>query len=544
VLVSGRNKIPWESGFSGDIGRIMDVRILVSVDGYETRAAILENCVLVEYLFERTEHRRATGNIYKGRVCSIIPGMQASFVDVGLGRNAFLFVSDVLAPSWGGYCDMMQEGNDEIDLEDEEGFDEDIEASELPLPSIQDLMKEGQELLVQMDKEPIGDKGARVTANISLPGRYVVLLPTSRHVGVSRKIESVEEKYRLREVGKGLVGEEYGLILRTAAAGATEAALKEDLDSLVKEWDRIQRASREAKAPAMLHHELGLAHRILRDAVNHDHSEFIIDDRELFEDLRQTAPSLRPDLSCCFTLYEGRAPLLRAHGVDGAIEKLLERKVWLDCGGHIVIDETEALTSIDVNTGRFIGDRDLEETVLHANIEAAKEIARQIRLRNIGGIIIIDFIDMKSQENWDIVVGEIEAQIQRDRAFTRVLGVTELGLVEMTRKRAHKSLGRALRQPCPYCKREGMVFSLQTMGIKTLRRLEILCNEQPASQICIYVHPTVAGYVNREMADSLEAIRARTGKEVEVVGQEQIHIEEIRIRPVTATSDPIPNMSC
>lgn len=521
----------------------MDVRVLVSIDDYETRAAILENSVLTEYLFERNEHRRMTGNIYKARVCSIIPGMQASFVDVGLGRNAFLFVADVVAPSWSGYRDMLELDGESAELAEEE-FDEAWD-QEPPLPdlSIEDLMKEGQEILVQMDKEPIGDKGARVTANISLPGRYVVLLPNSRHIGVSRRISSPDEKQRLREIGKQLLHDEYGVILRTAAEGVSQEMLHADLEGLIRQWERITRNAEETRAPALLYHEMGLAQRILRDCLNHETAEFIVDNVGLYEQLRDYAKVLRPDLDCIVTLYEGRAPLLRAHGIESEIEKLLERKVWLDCGGHIVIDEAEALTVVDVNTGKFTGDRDLEETVLHTNMEAAAEIAKQIRLRNIGGIIVIDFIDMKQRENWDAVIAHLESFLQKDRAFTRVLGVTELGLVEMTRKRAHKSLGRALCQACPYCKRDGLVLSAQTMAIKALRRLDAIVQEQPNKPVALYVHPAVAGQINQEFSSSLEAIRAKAGKDVEVIGTEQIHFEEIRLKPLPASSEAVLNLS-
>lgn len=531
----------------------MDIKILVSVDEFETRVAVLENSVLSEVLFERTAHRRKAGNLYKGRVCSIIPGMQAAFVDIGLGRNAFLYVADAAPPSVNDMKEMaekeeLEDDEDDallLDAEDEdEDEDEDLEedfleGTYLPKASIEDLMKEGQEILVQLEKEPIGAKGARVTANVSLPGRFVVLLPNSTHIGVSRRITCPEEKSRLREMGQEITPEGYGLILRTAALGATIEKLGEDLQALLRVNEKIQKAFSDSKAPALLHRELGLAQRILRDSFIEDSIEVVIDDEELYNELRQSAELIRPDLDCCFTLYEGRTRMFQAMNIETKIEKLLDRKVWLNCGGYIVIDETEALTAIDVNTGRYIGESDLEQTVLKANMEAAEEIAHQIRLRNIGGIIIIDFIDMKQSKNWDSVVAKLESILERDRAYTRVLGVTDLGLVEMTRKRVHKSLSRSLCQPCPYCKREGLILSLRTMMINVLRKVETLCHQQSGASLIMHVHPEVAGGIEQEYSEFLEELENSTGKRVEIVGNEKLHFEDMKQKSSSETSENI-----
>lgn len=505
----------------------MQKRILVSVDSYETQVAVFENSTLAEYFFERNDSARMAGNIYKGRVSSIIPGIDAAFVDIGLQRNAFLYVNDALS---------FPHGYDEL-IDDEEEPDHDNNGSELqeetpprrPLPevSIRDVLKEGQEILVQMQKEPIGTKGSRVTANLSLPGRFLVLLPSTPHIGVSRKIEQVEERERLRAIAEGLVENGMGMIIRTAAEGLDQKQLAADYNFLVRQYRDIQRRFETTRPPALLHRDLSIAQRVVRDVFTDEVREFIVDDVETFQEVVEFAQIAAPDLTGRITLYQKNVPLFDAAGVEAELRQLTRKRIWLACGGYIVIDESEALTAIDVNTGRYLGKHNLEETVYHTNMEAAVEIARQIRLRDLGGIIVIDFIDMRNEEHRKNLLERFEQLLKRDRSRTQITEITSLGLVQMTRKRVRQSLARTLRQPCPYCRGEGTILSLETMVIMTLRRIEEQCRTRSPRKIEFHVHPRVARRIGEAYREDLERLAREHNTRITVRGDALLHFEEI-----------------
>ena len=500
----------------------MQKRILVSEDPYETRIAILEDSQLVEYFFERRDNRRITGNIYKGRVSSVLPGIEAVFVDIGLGRNAFLYLADV-NKSTGGFDQLMEEL---IGYEEEDSFDleSDMEDADLPPISISEILKVGQEILVQMEKEPIGTKGARVKMNISLPGRYIVLLPVTPHVGVSRRID---EQYReeIKSLGEKIVPKGMGLIMRTACVERSGTELEHEISYLKAEWQRILKISEKSRAPSIIHQDLGTVARLVRDVLDEEVNEFWVDSSTLYNEICEYAKSIVPSLLPCIKFYSHRIPLFKQYGVEGKIENLRHKKIWLGCGGYIIIDETEALTTIDVNTGRYLGKHNLEETVLNTNLEAADEIARQLRLRDIGGIIIIDFIDMESKANQDLVLERLEASLIRDRARTQILSLTKLGLVEMTRKRVRKSLNRTVSQDCPYCKGEGLILSLETMVLRVLRRIEECILEDPCEKITVDVQSQVATALVVEHSTDLEALQEKYNVIIEVFPSKDLHFE-------------------
>lgn len=504
----------------------MEQRILLSVDDYETRVAVLENGLLAEYIFERADQHRMAGNIYKGRVTAIVHGIEAAFVDIGIGRNAFLFVSDVTPMFDDEFARLMG-----VDSEEENGEAIETEqevVTDLPPISIGEMLREGQEIMVQMEKEPIGSKGSRVTTNISLPGKYMVLLPLTQHIGVSRRIENVEEKTRLRDLAVELCPSGMGLIVRTAAEGHNENDFARDVETLKQLWERIRHKSDHSGAPSLIHKDLGLTFRLVRDVLNDQTSEVTIDDYEAYQQLRSYSESILPGLVPRIHYWAEEVPLFTAQGIDAEISGLMNKKVWLNCGGYIVIEETEALTAIDVNTGKYLGSRNLEETVLVTNLEAAEEIARQLRLRDIGGIVIIDFIDMQKPENRLLVLKKLQDALKRDRSRTHVLEITELGLIQMTRKRVRRSLNKSLTQPCPYCKREGVILSLSTMTIKVLRRLESICRSSPVKDISLHLHPRLANHINIEQGEHIERLKKRYKKSIHIHPAPDIHFEDIK----------------
>lgn len=504
----------------------MQRKILASRDRYETRVAVIEDGKLAEYYFERADQRRQAGNIYKGRVTAIVPGMEAAFIDIGQGRNAFLYAADVRQPN-GEFSDIFRDDPPPDSADEAAGEVEEEEAANLPPPSIGDLLKEGQELLVQVDKEPIGAKGPRVTTNISLPGRCLVLLPVIDHIGVSLRIGDRAERERLREIAQRILPDGCGVIVRTAAEGRDEEDLRDDVDLLVRQWEAIQAHGERVHAPALVHRDLGLVGRILRDVFDEQSTEVVTDHPDLLEEVRMLAAERGDEVNGRLRLHDGNVSLMKETGVEAEVQGLLNRRIWLPSGGYIVIDEAEALTAIDVNTGRFVGKTNLEETVLATNLEAAAEIARQLRLRNIGGIIIIDFIDMREEISRNTVLESLAGHLHKDRARTQILQLTKLGLVEMTRKRVRKSLRSSLTQACPYCKREGTILSVDTMIVRVLRRVEDLC-KSTYSDVALQVSERVAMTLNEEMADILDSLRSKYDREIIIQPVRNLHFEEIR----------------
>ncbi|MBP7164435.1 MAG: Rne/Rng family ribonuclease, partial [Firmicutes bacterium] len=449
----------------------MGREIIVNSESGEVRAAILEDGVLVDLFIERSLHPRYAGNIYRGTVENVLPGMQAAFVDVGLERNVFLYVDDALAGRNGREGRIVREADGE-----------EITVPNKKPRSIKDILKPGQEIMVQVSKEPIGTKGARVVTDITLPGRYVVLMPTVDYVGVSRRIDEDGERDRLKKIAQAAKPKRMGVIVRTVAEGLSQEEIASDIQFLVKLWRRIQARGRRAKAPALLHKDYDLVFRLVRDHFAEDVTQFVVDDPEDLKKVNDLVKMFPEPMRDKVHLYTGQEPIFDSYGLEEEIARALRRKVWLACGGYLVIDHTEALTVIDVNTGKFTGSTCLADTVLKTNLEAATEIARQMRLRNIGGIIIADFIDMDDEDHQKQVMRRLEESLARDKTKASVLGFTQLGLVEMTRKKVQQGLAESMMKVCPMCDGRGRILSEETLAFRAMRAIkkEALSTSQPA----------------------------------------------------------------
>jgi len=415
-------------------------QLIVDIGAGENRVALLEDNELAEIYIEKTDAETMVGNIYRAKVSSVLPGMQAAFVDIGYDKNAFLYAGDIIAKKY--YSD------DETDtVHDSRDY------------NISDLVSAGQELTVQVIKEPIGSKGPRVTTNITLPGRHLVLLPGADYTGVSRRIENEAERIKLKKIAEELKPDGMGLIVRTASEGMEKEDFTDDLNFLLKLWNSIMEKEKSGPVPRCIHKDLNLVYRIVRDMFTKDIDKFIVNDRSYYEKVIELTDIVSPGLRRRVEYFGREYDLFGYYQLESKLAKALSRKVWLKCGGYIVIDRTEALTVIDVNTGKYVGKNSLEETVLKTNLEAAEEIARQIRLRDIGGIIIIDFIDMHEQEHQQMVMDKLRQALKRDRTKTTVVGMTGLGLIEMTRKKVRQELSTVLHVDCPYCEGTGKVPS-------------------------------------------------------------------------------------
>ena len=456
----------------------MSKEILVNVTPQETRVAILENGVLQELYIERSRNRGLVGNIYKGRVCRVLPGMEAAFVEVGMERAAFLHVSDV-APYGAG-------DNGEK-------------------PSIASLLREGEDILVQVIKDPIGTKGARLTAHITIPSRYLVFMPNSNNVGVSTRIENEEERDRLRNMlmqHEDLLGES-GYIIRTAAEVASHESMGQDVVYLNKLWDSICETATQAQPGSIVHEDLPLFMRVLRDMIDEDLEKIKVDSRETWKRMSRFAERYIPECTAAIEHYPGERPIFDLYGVEDEIQKSLERKTHLKSGGYLIIDQTEAMTTIDVNTGAFVGHRNLEETIFKTNLEAAQAIARQLRLRNLGGIIIIDFIDMVEEDHRRQVLRALEKALEKDHARTHVCEVSSLGLVEMTRKRTRESLEHVLCEVCPTCAGRGSVKTAETVCYEIFREILREARQFDARQLLVLAAQDVVDLLVDEESASL-----------------------------------------
>jgi ribonuclease G len=466
--------------------------ILVNVTPSEVRAALLENGVLQEVYIERAARRGVISNIYKGRVSRVLPGMQAAFVEVGLQRTAFLHVSDIVRPANGNG------GDDE-------------------LPSIRELVREGDDVLVQVVKDPIGNKGARLTTFITLPSRNLVLLPKGDSVGISARIENETERERLREIVTGLL-EEAGLtcgaIVRTVAEGAGVDDLRADLEFLVKLWNVVQERCSNSAVKSLIHEDLSLPLRVLRDLVTSDVEQILVDSQADYDAMHQFAETFLPSVLPMLELYQRRRPIFDLHGIEDDISKALDRNIPLKSGGYLIFDQTEALTTIDVNTGGYVGHRNLEETIYRTNLEAAVAIARQLRLRNLGGIIIIDFIDMEEPEHRANVLQMLEQSFATDHARHQISPVSPLGLVEMTRKRTRESLQHILCDECPSCEGRGFVLSAETVCFEIFREIIRQSRQFEFNEALVLAHQDVIELLLDEQAPSLATLEEQTGKSI------------------------------
>lgn len=503
----------------------MQKEILVSVEPGELRVAVLEDRQLVEIYYERPSGQRTVGSIFKGKVENVLPGMQAAFVNIGLERNAFLYVSDALPAK-----NVVDDDADEhVPVEHKERNGK---------LTIEDLLRPGQEVMVQVVKEAIGTKGARVTTHCTLPGRFLVLMPTVDYVGVSRRIDSDRERDRLRKIAEKVRPQNVGLIVRTVAEGKSESELAQDAKFLMKLWKKIQDRNRTEPAPALLHKDMGLVYRIIRDSFTEEVDRFVIDSKQEYEKVLELVDDIAPSLKKRVELfYSGERSIFDLYNLEPEIEKAIRRRVWLKSGGYLVIDHTEALTSIDVNTGKYVGTTDLSDTVFRTNLEAAREIARQLRLRDIGGIIIADFIDMESESHRRKVLQTLEEHLKRDKTKAYVLGITQLGLVEITRKKAKQSLEDLLHKACPYCEGKGRVLSEESVSAKLRRELKGMLRRSADEAILVEVHPSVAALLIGAGGINLRALENETGKSIFIRGSDQCHIENLVVRTVGSRGD-------
>jgi len=505
--------------------------IVINSAPYETRVALLEKQRLIEIFIERARDRGVAGNIYKGRVTRVLPGMQAAFVDIGLEKAAFLHGSDL-------YADLGEEFiAEEVPPaavlpaavppaavlpaavpSTGESPAEPATAAHKPAPRrvpIEERLKKGDEILVQVAKQPIGSKGARVTSVISLPGRHLVFTPSSNHIGVSRRIEDENERARLKEIVESERPPDGGFIIRTACEGLAKREIQGDIRFLVKLWKRILDKSARVSAPALLHYDMDLVLRTVRDLFTAETRRLVVDNPRDHQRILDFLDTVMPRLKERVELYDEPEPIGDRFGIDAQIAKALERKVWLKSGGYIVIDHTEALTVIDVNTGRFVGKKRQEDTVLQTNLEAAKTIVEQLRLRNIGGLIVIDFIDMEDKASQRQVFEALSAALKKDKARSKLLRISELGLIEMTRKRTRESLMQLLCAPCVACAGKGHTKSTETIGYEVLRRIEREAALNPrVERITAVAHPAIVQFLQREEERTLHALEAKFGKKI------------------------------
>jgi ribonuclease G len=507
--------------------------IIINSAPFETRVALLEQRRLIEIFIERARDRGIAGNIYKGHATRVLPGMQAAFIDIGLEKAAFLHGSDLYAEL--GEEFISEEGATPIEVVSEP-------APEPPRPAprripIEERLKKGQEILVQVAKQPIGSKGARVTGVISLPGRHLVFIPSSNHIGVSRRIEDETERQRLKEIVQAERPAEGGFIIRTACEGLSKREVQGDIRFLLKLWDRILRKSERVAAPALLHYDMDLVLRTVRDLFTVDTQRLVVDNPRDHQRIMDFLDTVMPRLKTRVELYDEPEPISDRFGIESQIAKALERKVWLKSGGYIVIDHTEALTVVDVNTGRFVGKKTQEETVLQTNLEAAKTIVEQLRLRNIGGLIVIDFIDMEDRTSQRQVFDALGEALKKDKARSKLLRMSELGLIEMTRKRTRESLVQLLCAACPTCAGKGHVKSTATIAYEVLRRIQREAAVNPTlAQITAQVHPAVAQFLHGEEDRTLESMEATLNKKILIKAVPELRETQYEIIGVEAAA--------
>jgi ribonuclease G len=518
-------------GLTGSVSNL----ILISSTPEEARVALVENGTLAEIHIERARDRGIAGNIYKGKVVRVLPGMQAAFVDIGLAKAAFLHVSD------------FYPGVDELPTIDADAIEHDVEAAggvareqllvtdtqripefsvtahdvePMPAP-LEERLHRSDEILIQVAKEPLGSKGARVTSHISLPGRYLVYLPTTNHLGVSRRIEDEVERQRLRDIVLGMKPPGAGFIIRTVCVGLSKRELQADMRFLIKLWNRILARSENASAPCQLHYDMDLILRSIRDLFTPDVAKVIVDRALDHQRILDFVDSFAPRLKSRIELHTDPQALFDQHGIEPAISRALERRVWLKSGGYIVIDQTEALTTIDVNTGRYVGKRNQEETVLKTNLEAAREIVDQLRIRNLGGIIIVDFIDMADPTSRQRVMDAFDAALKQDKMRSNILKISELGLVEMTRKRTRASLMQLLTEPCSTCDGRGRIKSVATIAYEIMRRIRNAAQVSPgAGRIVVRAHSAVVTFLCEDESLAMDLLEREIGRRITVESME------------------------
>ena len=510
----------------------MTKEMIISTNGHETMVAILEDDLVSEIFVERERTRGVVGNVYKGRVSKVLPGMQSSFIDIGLERDGFLYVTDVVDTL--EEFEKLEAGEDE----DEPAKGRDRERRDGPHPTIEELLREGQEILVQVVKEPLGTKGARLTSHVTMAGRFLVFMPTVDHVGVSRKIESREERARLRGIVRefrethGFTG---GVIIRTAASGRPDEDIVSDMEAFHQIWTELRQRTETSRAPALVYQEQSLIGKLLRDLLSDDFQAIRIDNELEHRRVLQLVERILPNLVPKVKLYTKLFPIFEEYGVQAEIDKALKSKVWLKSGGSIVINQTEALVAIDVNTGRYVGKKSsgrLEDTIVKTNMEAVREIVRQVRLRDLGGIIVLDFIDMEEKKNRQKVLQAVEQELKKDRSPSKALQVSDFGLVILTRKRVKQSLERVLTEPCPYCSGTGVIKSSSTICYEILSEVKKIGSELNGHRLLLRVNPDIARALREEESAVLLDLRTSLGKDVTIKPDLQLHHEQFDVMAV------------
>lgn len=505
----------------------MTNELVINARPHETRVALVENGVVVELYINRGSKQELMGNIYLGRVVRVLPGMQAAFVDIGIDKPAFLYVADVYNDARHWEQVMLQEGDEDNNSENEsplrmrqlKNFDINIEG----------LLQEGQDIMVQVSKEPIGTKGARLTSYITLAGRHLVFMPTIDHIGVSRKIEGEKERTRLRKIIQELRPSGEGFIVRTISERAPKEKLKSEMEFLNRLWKTIQKRKETSSTPNLLHKELTITLRAVRDLFTKEIDRLVIDSREEYQAIMEFIENFVPSLKYSVELYEGREALFDAYGIEMEISRALDKKIWLKSGGYIVIESTEALATIDVNTGSYVGKRNLEETIVKTNLEAVKEIAYQIRLRNIGGLIVIDFIDMDRESDREKVFLVLKEALEKDRAKTTVLKMSELGLIEMSRKRTRENINLFLTEACFYCDGRGRLKSSTTMCYDIFRDLERETVSDEGGKVYLLVNPEIERVLKEEERYSVMELEKKINRRIIIIAKEDFHFEQYEI---------------
>lgn len=526
----------------------MAKELIINETHNESRVALIENGEILDFLIERASSKksRATvGNIYLGRVVRVLPGMQSAFVDIGLDRAAFLYVDDAYIPTLEEQREMakrIEEKDQEARAKNQNGkpgaqtipdelssLSETVDLKYRPDIKIQDFLQEGDEILVQIAKEPISTKGPRVTRHITLAGRHIVFMPFIEHIGVSRRIEADEERERLKGILESIRPEGKGIIARTVAEAQSHKILKSDFMLLSKIWKDIQKKLEKAKGPFDVYNDLSFIQRALRDITDEDVDTIVCDTKSSLKQVDKFIGKYLPKMKGKSKIYDGDIPIFEHYGIDIEVERALSNKVYLKSGGSLNIDQTEALVSIDINTGKFVGKKTLEDTILKTNLEAVKEIAYQLRLRNCGGIIIIDFIDMEKEEHRHDVFQALLEALKKDRAKTNVLPISGLGLVEMTRKRTRDTLTRVMCESCPYCEGTGKVKSVTTVCYEILREIGKAIKKSKGSKISVYAHPEVSAQLTSEDFVVLESLEESSDKQLVIRADNSYHIEQYEI---------------
>ncbi|WP_417908825.1 Rne/Rng family ribonuclease [Candidatus Electronema sp. PJ] len=499
--------------------------ILINAAPYENRIALVEGGTLLEFHIERPLEKGLVGNIYCGKVVRVLPGMQAAFVDIGLERTGFLYVDDVHPASVPNFEERT------TGEEKRRQYPEDPSlTSSCPAHSgIENLLKEGQTVMVQIAKDPLGTKGARLTCHITLACRNLVFMPLTDHIGISRKIENEHVRDELRRKIESLRPAGTGFIVRTVAENITSAEIEADMEFLMLLWDDIKSGAQRSAVPGLVYKDINLILRSARDLLTDNVNEVVIDSQEEHERLLNFVSTFAPKLKSRIVYYDGEVPLFEAYGIEAAISRVADKKVWLRSGGYIIIETTEALTVIDVNTGRYVGKNDLAETIFKTNMEAVKEIAAQLRLRNIGGIIIIDFIDMEAEQDREALYRALQEAMAKDRNRVNILRMSEFGLVQMTRQRASENLSRTLNESCPCCGGEGTVKSKRTLCYEIFRKISRDAAKINGTSIILRTHPRVADLLLREEAGQVQLLEQAVGKRITVIPAPDLHVQRYEI---------------